>query len=74
MRTAPAPFSSSLINEHAATKFLGLAAGTLAVWRTRRSPNSPAYVRVGRAIRYRTVDLEKYVADRTITSSGTAAK
>ncbi len=74
MKTTPTSLSSSLVNEHVATEFLGLAAGTLSVWRTRRSPNCPPFIRVGRAIRFRISDLEAYVESRRTTSSGTAAK
>ncbi len=72
MKTTPTSLSSSLVNERTATEFLGLAAGTLAVWRARRSPNAPPYIRVGRAIRYDPAALQAYINARTISSSGTA--
>jgi predicted DNA-binding transcriptional regulator AlpA len=48
-----------------AAKILGIAEQTLALWRsTKRYPLS--YVKMGRAIRYRHADLEKFIASRTV--------
>lgn len=62
--TAVSARPASLLTSQEAADFLGIGAQTLAVWRcTRRYPL--AYVRVGRAIRYRLADLESFVASRT---------
>ena len=54
-----------LLNEKRATEFLDLSPGTLSVWRcTRRYPLP--YVKIGRAVRYRLVDLENFIASRTV--------
>ena len=57
---------SPLLTEKEAAEFLNVSPGTLSVVRcTRRRPQL-AYVRVGRAIRYRLSDLEKFLSDRTV--------
>lgn len=44
---------------------LGTTTGTLNVWRcTRRYPLP--YVRVGRRVRYRRADVERFIAERTV--------
>jgi predicted site-specific integrase-resolvase len=44
---------------------LGVAAGTLKTWRYRGT--GPAYVRVGRHVRYRSEDLAEWVRYQTVT-------
>ncbi|MFZ1936148.1 MAG: helix-turn-helix domain-containing protein [Thermoguttaceae bacterium] len=63
MATATLP--SPLLDEKQAAEILNVTPGTLSVWRcTRRYPIP--YVKVGRAVRYRLVDLEKFLASRTV--------
>ena len=64
MPTATLP--SPLVNEKVASEILGVTMGTLQVWRcTRRRPDLK-FVRVGRAIRYRVEDLERFIESRTV--------
>jgi hypothetical protein len=59
--TTPSP----LVDEKRAAEILGITPGTLSVWRcVRRYPL--AYIKVGRAVRYRLRDIEKFMADRTM--------
>ena len=43
---------------------LGMSPGTLAVWRCRKK-QSLAYVRVGRAIRYSSQEIQRFIAANT---------
>ena len=59
--TLPAP----VVSEKEAAEILGVTPGTLSVWRcTRRYPL--AYVKVGRAVRYRLTDIEAFMQSRTV--------
>lgn len=49
-----------LLDEPAAAAILGLQPKTLCRWRFER--RGPAFIRVGSAIRYRTADLDDFVA------------
>ena len=56
---------TKVVDEKIAAEILGVTPGTLSVWRcTRRYPLP--YVKVGRAVRYRLADLEKFLSDRTV--------
>jgi hypothetical protein len=60
--------AARLVDEKIAAEILDVTPGTLSVWRcTRRYPLP--YVRVGRAIRYRIADLERFIASRTVGAS-----
>ncbi len=48
-----------------AADYLGLSSRTLEDWRWRRK--GPKYVKLGRAIAYRLVDLEAWLDKQTIT-------
>lgn len=52
--------SSTLLTTYEAARRLGLAAGTLQNWRIRGQ--GPAYVRLGKAIRYDEGDLARFIA------------
>ena len=58
-----------LLTEAEAASVLGLAPGTLAVWRC-TGRYDLAYVRVGRRIRYRVGDLRAFLERRTQTHTG----
>lgn len=60
------PISDPLVDEKYATRFLDLADGTLAVLRSRRSSTCPPFFKVGRSVKYRLSDLEKYLAARRV--------
>ena len=66
---ATAIFPSPLVDEKRATEILGLAAGTLSVWRcTKRYPL--AYLKIGRSVRYRIEDLERFMESRRVEPNG----
>jgi hypothetical protein len=63
--SASTAIPGSLVNEEHAAAILGITPGTLAVWRcTKRYDLN--YVRVGRAIRYKIADLERFIESRTV--------
>ena len=66
---ATATLSSDLLTAIEAAEFIGVQVQTLAVWRTTGRYSLP-FVRVGRLIKYRRSDLEKWLADRTATQTG----
>jgi excisionase family DNA binding protein len=55
---------SELMNESETASLLGITKGTLGVWRCRRRHALP-YVKIGRMVRYRRSDVEKWIASRT---------
>jgi len=57
--------SKEMLTTQEASEFLGIAAGTLANQRARGE--GPVFVKYGRTIRYRRVDLEKYIEVRVWT-------
>ena len=63
MATATLP--STLVDEKRAAEILGITPGTLGVWRCVRRYRLP-YTKIGRSVRYRIEDLEKFIADRTV--------
>ena len=56
---------SPLVDEKAAAEILGITPGTMSVWRCVRRYKLP-YTKIGRAVRYRVEDLERFIADRTV--------
>jgi len=61
MTTATA--DALLTREQVASR-LGLKSQTLAAWATRGG--GPAYIKVGRCVRYRSGDLERWLDERTV--------
>ena len=59
------PTSSELFREQAAADYLGVAPQTLAAWRCRRN-RGPAFVRSGRFVRYRRVDLDRWLDQQVV--------
>ena len=54
-----------LVDEKRAGELLGVSPKTLSVWRcTRRYPLP--YVKIGKAVRYRLSDIEKFIRSRTV--------
>jgi len=53
-----------LLNEQQAAEYLGVAAGTLTVWRCTGRYNLP-FVKVGRFVKYKQSDLDKWIENRT---------
>jgi len=56
---------SRLLTEREAAERLGLAYGTLCVWRTTKRYALP-FVKCGRAVRYRGEDIDAFIAARTV--------
>lgn len=68
-----APVSAApLMTTEQAAEWLGLSAGSLRVARV-KGINSPPFIKLGWAVRYRVEDLQQYVAARVRTSTGQAA-
>lgn len=61
-----------LYPEPQAAEYLSLKPQTLAVWRSTGRYNLP-YIRVGRLIRYRKSDLDRWLRDRTVRHTGESA-
>ena len=53
-----------LLIPNEAAAFLSVSVETLAQWRSQR--RGPAYVKLGRAVRYRAHDLEEYLVEHTV--------
>lgn len=60
----------SLLTTAQAAKTLGLAAQTLAGWRSTNDPAGPPYVRIGRLIRYDAAVLAEWLQARTVYPGG----
>lgn len=56
--------SKKLLDENEAADFLTISPGTLSVWRSTQRYNIP-FVKVGRRVRYRQTDLDKWLESRT---------
>ena len=54
---------TKLLTKEQVSEILGIAVGTLAVWRTTKRYNLP-YVKVGRYIRYRMEDVQAFIESR----------
>lgn len=60
-----------LLDEKQAAEFLGVAPGTLSVWRSRGRYAVP-FVKVGHLVRYRRDALETWLESRTRANGATA--
>jgi len=56
---------SNLLTSDEAALLMGIQPKTLATWRSTQRYNLP-YVKLGRSVRYRLVDLENFIEERTI--------
>lgn len=54
-----------LLDTAAAARFLGVSPGTLRLWRYLDRPDQPAFVRVGRLVKYQQGELARWAASRT---------
>ena len=65
-------FSSDrpLLNQTQAAEFLAVSTRTMEGWRCRGG--GPRFVRVGRRVRYRLVDLREWIEQRTFRSTSEA--
>ncbi len=62
-------FESNMLTSKQAAKYLGISSGTLAVWRCVKQYEIP-YYKVGKSVRYRMEDLEKFMSDRRVEGNG----
>ena len=60
----------SLLEPHAVAEMLGVPLRTLGQWRYRRT--GPAYIVVGRHVRYRREDVDRWLESQTVVPSGAA--
>jgi len=61
-----------LVRVPEAAKILDVSKATLDTWRSRGG--GPVYVKYGRAVRYRTEDLDKFVAERICENTSKGLK
>lgn len=57
---------SDLLNNEEAASYLGVAPNSLAVWRATKRYPLP-YIKVGRLVKYRRVDLDAFLDSRRVT-------
>jgi excisionase family DNA binding protein len=57
---------NQLLNRREAAEFLGVKEQTLSCWLTTKRYNLPV-IKVGRLVRYRRSDLEKFLDSRTVS-------
>ena len=55
----------ALLTSEQAAEFLNTTPGNLAVWRCKRTVQIP-YIKIGKCVRYRLADLERYLAQQTV--------
>ncbi len=63
--------SRELLDESESAHYLGLAPGTLGVWRSTGRYKLP-FVKIGRNVRYRRTDLDAWLLSRTRANGATA--
>ena len=63
--------SAELLDEKQAAAKLDVTPGTLSVWRSTGRYSLP-FVKVGRKVRYRRIDLDVWLVKRTRTTGATA--
>ena len=56
------PDVSTILDAHASARYMGLSASTLA--KMRLSGNSPPFLKLGRRVLYRRVDLDEWLQSR----------
>ena len=59
--------TTTLMTVSQAADYLGLAVSTLNKWRCHGG--GPVFIKMGRAVRYRAVDLDQYIRDVSFTST-----
>lgn len=66
MNTTPTPRrQSDLLSRDEAAQYLGVSPKTLATWHCRGRYALPV-VKLGRSVKYRVADLEKFIESRTV--------
>ena len=61
-------FESNMLTSEQAAKYLGITSGTLSVWRSVKRYEIP-YYKVGKSVRYRMEDLNKFLSAARIDNS-----
>lgn len=62
-----ASFSNNILKTPDAAKYLNIRSSTLEQWRW--NGRGPRYIKIGRSVRYRTIDLETFLEERVFTST-----
>lgn len=62
------PISEPLLNEQTTAEFLGVTLASLRKWRWEK--RGPAFIKLGRLIRYRKADLEAWLDRQTVRTEG----
>ena len=57
-----------LVDENVAAEIIGCSVALMRKWRSLRT--GPAYVKVGRLVRYRRADVEAFLDSRRVTAGG----
>lgn len=63
---------TQLLTRKLAAEFLGVQENTLAVWATNKRYNLPFY-KVGRLVKYKISDLEKFISENQKGGTGNAS-
>jgi excisionase family DNA binding protein len=63
------PETDRLLDGREAAAILGITYHTLAVWKCTKRQALP-YVKIGRLVKYRRADLEKFISENLIESAG----
>jgi hypothetical protein len=58
---------SPLLDTHQAAAYLGVPRQTLALWRSVNGRGGPAFVKIGRHIKYKVEDLDAFIDSQRIT-------
>jgi excisionase family DNA binding protein len=59
---------TTLLNTSQAAEYLGTSPATLTTWRCTRATRIP-FVKIGRSVRYRRRDLDRFIDQQTVDSS-----
>jgi hypothetical protein len=62
------PIASPLLSTHQAAAYLGVPRQTLAGWRCARPPKGPAFIVVGRFVKYKRADLYAWIDARRVAT------
>lgn len=65
MHIASTRNTDPLLDEAAAAEYIGMAKGTLGVWRSTKRYALP-YLKIGRSVRYRQSALDEFLASRLV--------
>ena len=58
--------SDPLLSPEQAAEMLGVSVGTLSVWRCVRRYPALRYTKIGRSVKYRLSDIERFISSRTV--------